>query len=223
LKEEKVGEIVETGWAHAPPNAPLLGKLASVHSDLHEWDRSVLKAPRKKVKELTRELDKLLSGPMNEETTQLQKEVTRKIVVALEQEEVQYMQRSRADWLLHGDQNTTFFHNFAKARRKRNSILSLKNENGAVLEGSEDLKPFIKDYFASLFSSEVQHTDVNLLQRVRPRVSTEMNEALLKPYTAEEIKEAMFDIGDYKAPGTDGLHAVFYKKFWSVVGDEVTK
>jgi hypothetical protein len=50
-----------------------------------------------------------------------------------------------------------------------------------------------------------------------------MNEALLKPYTAEEIKEAMFDIGDYKAPGTDGLHAVFYKKFWSVVGDEVTK
>ena len=33
----------------------------------------------------------------------------------------------------------------------------------------------------------------------------------------------MFSIGDFKAPGTDGLHAVFYKKFWSVVGDKVTE
>jgi hypothetical protein len=52
-------------------------KLAAVHSDLHEWDRTVLKAPQKKIKELTKELEVLLSGPMTDDTGHKQIEVTR--------------------------------------------------------------------------------------------------------------------------------------------------
>jgi hypothetical protein len=130
LKEEKVGEIVSTAWEHAPPQAPVMSKLHSVHSELHEWDRNVLKAPKKKIRDLTKELDKLLSEPMGTENTQRQAEVTKLIEIALEQEEMHYMQRSRANWLIHGDRNTTFSHNFAKARRKRNVIAKLKDENG---------------------------------------------------------------------------------------------
>jgi hypothetical protein len=198
-------------------------KLAAVHSDLHEWDRTVLKAPQKKIKELTKELEVLLSGPMTDDTDHKQREVTRQIEVALEQEEVHYMQRSRANWLMHGDKNTAFFHNYAKVRRKRNTILKLKDGNEEWIEGNDAMGNLIHEYFSSLFSSKVQQTDGELLNRVIPRVTSEMNASLLKPYTAEEVKEAMFSIGDFKAPGTDGLHAVFYKKFWFVVGDEVTR
>jgi hypothetical protein len=130
LKEEKVGEVVSTAWVHAPPNAPVMSKLAAVHSELHEWDRKVLKAPRKKIKDLPKELDLVLSGPMNEESGQREKEITRQIEIALEQEEVHYMQRSRANWLMHGDRNTTFFHNYAKSHRKQKTILKLKDNNG---------------------------------------------------------------------------------------------
>jgi hypothetical protein len=40
-----------------------------------------------------------------------------------------------------------------------------------------------------------------------------MNESLLAPFTPEEVKKVAFNIGDYKAPRPDGVHAVFYKNF----------
>jgi hypothetical protein len=50
-----------------------------------------------------------------------------------------------------------------------------------------------------------------------------MNEKLLAPFSPEDVKKAVFSIGDFKAPGLDGLHAVFYKKFWNICGEEITK
>jgi hypothetical protein len=50
-----------------------------------------------------------------------------------------------------------------------------------------------------------------------------INEKLMAPFTAKDVKKAMFSIGDFKAPGPDGLHVVFYKKFWDLSGDEITQ
>jgi hypothetical protein len=49
-----------------------------------------------------------------------------------------------------------------------------------------------------------------------------MNEALLKEFTREEVKKALDAIGDLKAPGPDGMPAIFYKQFWDMLGDKVT-
>jgi hypothetical protein len=36
-----------------------------------------------------------------------------------------------------------------------------------------------------------------------------MNDTLLRPFLMEDVKKAIFSIGDYQAPpGPDGLHAV---------------
>ena len=48
-----------------------------------------------------------------------------------------------------------------------------------------------------------------------------MNNALLAPYTVEDVRKALFDIGDLKAPGPDGLHAIFYKRFWPMLGEDL--
>ena len=42
---------------------------------------------------------------------------------------------------------------------------------------------------------------MEVLSLVRKRVSDEMNNALLVPYTADDVRKALFDIGDLKAPG----------------------
>ena len=50
-----------------------------------------------------------------------------------------------------------------------------------------------------------------------------MNEALTAPYTEEEDKKALFAIGDLKVPGPDGLHAIFDRRFWDLLSEELTK
>jgi hypothetical protein len=49
-----------------------------------------------------------------------------------------------------------------------------------------------------------------------------MNEKLLAPFSAEDVKKVAFSIGDLKAPGPDGIHAIFYKRFWSLCGEDIT-
>jgi hypothetical protein len=47
---------------------------------------------------------------------------TRKESPAPIQEEIYWRQRSRINWLQHGDMNTRFFHHTTKDRRRRNKI-----------------------------------------------------------------------------------------------------
>jgi hypothetical protein len=74
-----------------------------------------------------------------------------------------------------------------------------------------------------LFCSEVAETNEDLLQKVKPKVTAEMNERLMAPFTAEEVKKALFAIGDFKASRKDGMHAIFFKKLWPLIGDSVTR
>ena len=46
-----------------------------------------------------------------------------------------------------------------------------------------------------------------------------MHEVLSSKYTAKEVKVALFQMGPTKASGPDGINALFYQKFWHVVGD----
>jgi hypothetical protein len=145
------------------------------------------------------------------------------IDLLLEQEETHWMQRSRANWLKHGDRNTNFFHHYASARRKKNFIKRLKNDQEEWVEGTSQLKPLIFQYFANIFMSEVDALDPVMMDKIQSRVTEMMNEKLLAPFSPEDVKKAVFYIGDFKAPGPDGLHAVFYKKFWNICGEEITK
>lgn len=44
---------------------------------------------------------------------------------------------------------------------------------------------------------------------------------MIRRVEKKEIKDAMFEIGEDKAPGPDGFTFAFFKSAWNVVGDEV--
>ena len=193
-----------------------------VHEALHSWDKEILKGPRRRLRELQKELNKSMTGPLSDEASAEQRELQLKIEDLLEQEELYWVQRGRVNWLQHGDQNTAFFHRSASARRKKNFIKNLKNDAGDLIEDSDQLKGLAAGYFGQLFTSEIQVPDQEVLDKVEACVSADMNERLMATYTREEVKKAMFNIGNLKAPGPDGLHAVFYKRFWHIIGEDLT-
>jgi hypothetical protein len=184
-----------------------------MHKALHAWDQSILKKPKSHLRNAQEKFENAMNGPLTEENENLAKEMASLVELLLEQEEIHWFQRSRSNWLQFGDRNTSFFHHCASARRKKNYIKKLLNVDNDWVEGTAALKPLVLDYFSNLFSSEVQAINPIMIEKVQLRVSDVMNEKLTAPFSVDDVKKAIFSIGDFKAPGPDGLHVVFYKQF----------
>lgn len=45
-----------------------------------------------------------------------------------------------------------------------------------------------------------------------------MNSALVAEFSADEVKAALKEIGDLKAPGEGDMPSIFYKHYWDDVG-----
>jgi hypothetical protein len=85
------------------------------------------------------------------------------------------------------------------------------------------VEPYGFTIFCRPFSTEIDEPDLDLLAKVIPKVTGAMNEQLMKFFSAEDVRKALFPVGDLKAPGVDGLHAIFFKKCWHILGDSLTK
>ncbi|KAI9082461.1 hypothetical protein K1719_035604 [Acacia pycnantha] len=68
------------------------------------------------------------------------------------QEELLWIQKSSSDWLCLGDRNTHYYQMKARIRRKKNSILRLKNQNGDWVTNEGSLSDHAVDFFKDLYS-----------------------------------------------------------------------
>ena len=136
-------------------------------------------------------------------------------------EEIYWAQRSRIPWLKHGDKNTRFFHSKASQRKQRNHIQSIKNAEDVWVEEESDIAGVALEYFETLFKAGTCERLEECLNGVNSKITPDMQQVLSSMFCAEEVKTALFQMGPTKAPGPDGMNALFYQKFWHVVGDMV--
>ena len=140
-------------------------------------------------------------------------------------EEEFWAMKSRILWLVEGDRNTSFYHTAALVRRRRNRILCMKDRIGNWINGDREISEFIREGFDALFTSGL--TSSSLTKWNPPCWSTWLNEAdataIDRPISNVEIKASLWALKPFKEPGSDGLHAGFFQRFWLLVGDSVKK
>ncbi|KAL5576703.1 hypothetical protein UlMin_018402 [Ulmus minor] len=139
--------------------------------------------------------------------------------------EVYWKQRSRMNWLAYGDRNSKVFHMKASERRRKNKISGLFNNEGIWFSDSGDVLNIVQDYFQTIFSSSTpSFSDLEVvLSCVRPRVTRDMNEILLRPFSGEDVRKALMDMHPTKSPGPDGFPAIFFQNFWNIIGSDIIK
>ena len=77
-------------------------------------------------------------------------------------------------------------------------------------------------YYKSLFASSSPRDMEEVLDGVDTVVSDEMNNQLTQDFTPSEVEQALNQMAPLKTPGPDGMSPIFYKKYWHIVGDDVT-
>ncbi|XP_057794871.1 uncharacterized protein LOC131011108 [Salvia miltiorrhiza] len=192
---------------------------------LEKWKNSDFDNPTKKIEELRKKRIKLLNAGASKSTSADLKVLEADLERMLEAEEVHWKQRSRANWLGFGDRNTSYFHAFASARKKKNDIPALVDNLG-VLQKDDKVKALIvQNYFSEMFKSDSPQPSI--VKAVTARISSYFGEEEVRildaPFTKNDVRNAVFQMSPHKAPGPDGFPPVFFQKYWGEIGGTVTK
>ncbi|PNX59593.1 cysteine-rich receptor-like protein kinase, partial [Trifolium pratense] len=122
-------------------------------------------------------------------------------------------------WVREGDSNSHFFHVSLKGRRRRNHLPLLKRGDEWI-QGVDNIKLEVKNYFARNFTEDwhnrpfVHGIDFNVL-------SADDNELLMQPFSEEEVRDVVWSCDGNKSPGPDGFNFNFLKKCWSTLKFDV--
>ena len=76
-------------------------------------------------------------------------------------------------------------------------------------------------YFERLYTTSFPSSIVEVIATIPTRVTSEMNQDLIREFTKEKVEDAFKQMHPTKAPGLDGMSAIFFQKYWNIVGNDV--
>lgn len=147
----------------------------------------------------------------------------RNVEILQEEEERYWRAQVREDWLMWGGRNIKWFHHKATFRRRKNHIKGIMDECGRWVKNKRTIGEIATTYFMNLFScSSLGREKISkITECIQRKVTNEHNEALKKNFNRHEVEFAVKNMNPTKAPSPDGMHAIFYKQYWDIVGNDV--
>ncbi|GMH16976.1 hypothetical protein Nepgr_018817 [Nepenthes gracilis] len=133
-------------------------------------------------------------------------------------------QKAKRNWLKDGDQCTKVFFRAVVRNCNRNRILTLIKDDGSYTQSKVEIQQLFLDHFTRILGAGGRF-EPELKHRLRPfvlrAIPFSMREGLYSPISAEDIQNALYSIGETKAPAHDGFSSKFFKESWDIVGPSV--
>ncbi|KAA3477360.1 reverse transcriptase [Gossypium australe] len=107
-------------------------------------------------------------------------------------------------------------------RQNRGQITRLEGEDKSWFSTTEEILQLALNYFGNLFSASEIGADERLFGLVEKRITTSMNDELLKQFTEEDIRHVVKSISPLKAPRIDDFSTIFFQRYWHIIGPDIS-
>ncbi|XP_030449341.2 uncharacterized protein LOC115671829 [Syzygium oleosum] len=146
---------------------------------------------------LTSTQNALALDPLSMDLANLEKEHLQVFSDLRLQEESFFKQKSRIKWLKEGDMNSKYFHHFVNKRQLHNRILSVSDDDGAVLSDPRLIHSHIVSFFETLLkanSPTLRPTCAEVRAVVDRALSANQILFLSREVTDIEIRNSLFSL-----------------------------
>ena len=116
------------------------------------WSRSTFGSVRQEMRLLRSQLSSLRADPQRTGPSQEERKLEDRMTELAYREEIMAKQRSRIMWLAEGDSNTKFFQRKASARRAKNRIVQLNQDDGTTCTETSEFAEMAIDFYKNLYT-----------------------------------------------------------------------
>jgi hypothetical protein len=159
---------------------------------LRKWNKEVFGILDLNIDKTVRDLNDiegLMCGDVGDVEMTRREGLTKEFWRQLHLKESLLKQKSRMRWVKEGDSNSKYFHESIKTRRRRNQLVAL-NDGNRWVQGVDDVKGFVKNYFQDNFKERwISRPTLDGIQF--QSISAEDNLVLTAPFSCEEVREVI--------------------------------
>jgi hypothetical protein len=149
LRDQDHFQVVKDSWQRY--NTNITTSLSRTLNELHNQGKTKFGCISKRIQQTKSDLQ-TLNSQNNVDPMPAIKE--KELDDLLQREELWWSQRSRAMWLKHGDKNTSYFHQKANQRRKKNSIEHISDPQGTIHYDPKGIEDTLINHFKTIFDNQ---------------------------------------------------------------------